>query len=89
MSKPDTKDDLELHPWLKGFDKKHGNEKIDILKERVKALDNLVGTSSVLILCQMFFIAAIFIGLFAGSVFNLSSDAGSTLISFVKSNIKK
>ena len=51
MSDVDNKDNLELHPWLKNFDKKQGNEKIDILKERVKELDNLVGTASVIIIC--------------------------------------
>jgi len=30
----ETKDDE--HPWLNGFEKKHGNEKIDILKKILK-----------------------------------------------------
>jgi hypothetical protein len=44
---------LTLHPWVKNFEKKKMEEKIDVLKDRVKELDNLVGTSSVLIICMM------------------------------------
>lgn len=87
--KKDAKDDLELHPWLKGFEKKSESDKIDILKERIKELDNLLGTASVLIICLAFFIVVVIIALFAGSAISLSSDAGNALIGFVKSNIKK
>jgi len=83
----ETKDDE--HPWLNGFEKKHGNEKIDILKERIKELDNLVGTASVIIVCQSIIIVAIIVGMFIGSAVNISSDTANSIISLVKSNIKK
>ena len=83
----ETKD--SEHPWLNGFEKKHGNEKIDILKEKIKELVDLVGTASVIIVCQSILIVAIIVGMFMGSVVNMSSDTTNSIIGLVKSNIKK
>jgi len=83
----ETKDDE--HPWLNGFEKKHGNEKIDILKKRIKELDNLVGTASVIIVCQLILFLGLIIGLVFSGAVSVSSDAASSMIGFVKSNFKK
>lgn len=41
--------DLEAHPWLFGFEKKDDKDKLEIVVEQLKHIENLVGTISVIV----------------------------------------
>lgn len=71
--------DLEAHPWLLNFDKKNDREKISLIIERLKCLENLVGTISIIVLFSGAAVATLMvISMFAGN-FNLG-----TMISIIK-----
>jgi hypothetical protein len=64
--------DYEAHPWLVGFEKKNDNQKIEVIIERLKYLENLVGTISVILLGSV----AIVLVLMIISIFTGKFDLG-------------
>jgi hypothetical protein len=64
--------DYDSHPWLVGFEKKTENQKIEVIIERLKYLESLVGTISVILLGSV----CLFVVLMAISVVTGKIDLG-------------
>ena len=47
---PINNEDIEKHPWLRTWDKIEDKERIDVLKDRMIEIDDLLGTSSVILI---------------------------------------
>ena len=71
--------DYELYPWLIEFDKKSDKQKMDIVVERVKYLENLIGTVSIILISFI----CVFVVL-AGMSVVFGSVSISSLISLIK-----
>jgi hypothetical protein len=71
--------DYNSHPWLVGFEKKNENQKFEVIIERLKYLESLVGTISVILLGSV----CLFVVLMAMSVVTGKIDLG-ILTSFIK-----
>jgi len=64
--------DYDSHSWLVGFEKKNENQKIEVIIERLKYLENLVGTISVILLGSI----CLFVVLMAMTVVTGKIDLG-------------
>jgi hypothetical protein len=64
--------DYNSQPWLVGFEKKNDNQKIEVIIERLKYLESLVGTISVILLSSV----CLFVVLMAMTVVTGKIDLG-------------
>jgi hypothetical protein len=70
--------DYNSHPWLVGLEKKNDNQKIEVIIERLKYLESLVGTISVILLGSV----CLFVVLMAMTVVTGKIDLG--ILSLIK-----
>lgn len=81
----EAKDDLELHPWLKRFDKKDPEEQIIVLKEKIKELENNLGTGSILLICFIILVLALMLQAVIIGTIGISNESVNAIIGLIKS----
>jgi len=73
---PISNEDIEKHPWLKTWDKIEDKEKIEVLKDRIIEIADLLGTSSIILITLILILFGIaifiFISGFTGGSINMS-----------------
>jgi hypothetical protein len=47
---PINNEDIEKHPWLRTWDKIDDKERLEVLKDRMIEIDDILGTSSVILI---------------------------------------
>jgi hypothetical protein len=75
---PINSEDIQNHPWLKTWDKIEDKEKIEVLKDRIIEIDDLLGTASIILIT----LVIILIGT-AGVIFISGVTGGSVSMSQV------
>jgi hypothetical protein len=83
----DKQDDLEFHPWLVNYRKKNEIEKVEILTDAVKQIENNLGFVSILSLINSILIIGLIFGALLTGVVSVGSELSNSLIGLAKNKI--